>query len=331
MALNGENELRSRKIDDNHRRRHRHHFHNDCHCSCHNHSQNNNNKNHEDEKQIICVCGHCKSLKNHQTYHDGKSKNSNLSSDNESSTSSTSNARQVIKYKKGVRVLVNVNGSVYHSKQAKQFPGVVQYVGLSDELLKAPRSKVGISLYDNVYSTHNGVYKGKRYFFCPRGHGAMVNLTDIKLMQPIAPTQPLTGNPMFPSYKEVKKIRKLRQQKIEEAEEKLRIEHQMKRREQMERFSKSAPQPKISIHSNKASKLRTEKPGQSEDDIELQYYQDVERLNHMKLVEQETSERQLLRKMKKVFGGDDKAERMAQTLLKLHHAFEEGRSLDKTD
>ncbi|XP_005096449.1 dynactin subunit 1 [Aplysia californica] len=223
--------------------------------------------------------------------------------------------------RKGDRVVV-------HGKHA----GVVKYVGLADDHIIAPEMHVGVHLYDNVYSTHNGVYKGKRFFFCPRGHGAMVKYSEISQLNPIPQTRPVLGNPMFPSYEAVKKRRKDRQQKIHEAEEKLRKEYEAKRRAQIERYSKSVPSPRISPRSTKASQLRMgqgeEKPRQplqDEYDIAYRDYLNRQRRNQERLAFSESPEQIQLRQMKKVFGGDEKAQRMAETLRKLHQAYEEGK------
>lgn len=64
-----------------------------------------------------------------------------------------------------------------------------------------------------MYSTDNGVHNGKRYFFCPRGHGVMAKLSQIERLNPIPQTREISGNAMFPSYEAVKKRRKEREKK----------------------------------------------------------------------------------------------------------------------
>ena len=49
-----------------------------------------------------------------------------------------------------------------------------------------------------------------RYFYCPRGHGAMVKYSDVRLINPPDKKPPVYGNEMFPSYREIQKRRKER-------------------------------------------------------------------------------------------------------------------------
>jgi dynactin complex subunit len=63
-----------------------------------------------------------------------------------------------------------------------------------------------------VDSTHNGVFNGKRYFHCPRGHGAMVKYSDVKQCTVLEKRPPLTGNYMFPSFKEIQQQRRKRRE-----------------------------------------------------------------------------------------------------------------------
>ncbi|XP_059148923.1 uncharacterized protein LOC131936082 [Physella acuta] len=226
--------------------------------------------------------------------------------------------------KKGDRVLVD--GRAIHCDNYKQCRGVVQFVGYADEHLKRPRIKVGICLYDNVYSTHNGIYNGKRYFFCPRGHGALVNYSDVTPLQPVEQTQPLSGNKMFPSFTEVKKRRSLREKKIQEAEEMLRLEHHLKVKAQKERYSKSAVIPSSNLRHTRTSSLRQK----SAEDKMQQHFKESAFMNYQEFERQQqdkNNEALQFKQMKKVFGGDEKAERMANTLLKLQLAFEEGKKI----
>ena len=61
-----------------------------------------------------------------------------------------------------------------------------------------------------VNSIHNGVYGGKRYFHCPRGHGAFVSYCDVVRINPADIRPPVSGNPMYPNYKDMLKRRKER-------------------------------------------------------------------------------------------------------------------------
>ena len=65
----------------------------------------------------------------------------------------------------------------------------------------------------SVYSPHNGVYKGKRFFFCPPGHAAMVKYSEVSALNPIMKKRDVYGNVMFPSYEAVRKKRTERSKK----------------------------------------------------------------------------------------------------------------------
>ncbi|CAG5135454.1 unnamed protein product [Candidula unifasciata] len=204
-------------------------------------------------------------------------------------------------FRKGDRVLVN--GSALERGGDRLYPGTVEYIGFTDGCLSVQTVLVGVHLYDNVYSSHNGVYQGKRYFYCPRGHGAMVKSSDIIPLNSVPRKWPVNGNRMFPSYEEIKKQRRLREQLIKESEEKFRKEYQTKRRAQMERSSKSSTLQSIS-----------DKDQESGDEQKQADSTEDNRLEELNLI-----------KMKKYFGNDEKAERMAATLRKLRRAFEQGR------
>ncbi|KAH9515661.1 hypothetical protein Btru_011678 [Bulinus truncatus] len=255
-----------------------------------------NDKNFED-----CTCEPCKRFWNRSFV---EKKNGSIKSISDDELSQV---------QKGDRVVVY--GASYHNKGGKILPGVVQYIGLYDKYAKAPRLKVGVSLYDNAYTTHNGIYRGKRYFYCPQGHGAMVNITDLQQVKPISRTPPLTGNFMFPSYEEMVKRRKLRQKKIQEEEEKLKKDQKLKQMEERKRYSRSAPQ-QLGCHNKKCH---------SEDDEN----------NHISNEDQNetdlASQKLQVKQMKKIFGEGDKAERMALTLLKLYQAYEQGKQFVHTE
>lgn len=65
----------------------------------------------------------------------------------------------------------------------------------------------------SVNSVHNGLYKGKRYFHCAPGHGAMVKYNEVKPIKTPSKTPPVKNNYMFPSWEEVKTRRKQRNEK----------------------------------------------------------------------------------------------------------------------
>ena len=61
-----------------------------------------------------------------------------------------------------------------------------------------------------VNSPHNGVYKGKRYFHCPRGHGAFVHYHQVVRINPPEKRPPVRGNTMYPAYHDLRQKRKQR-------------------------------------------------------------------------------------------------------------------------
>ncbi|RUS73850.1 hypothetical protein EGW08_018394 [Elysia chlorotica] len=280
-----------------------------------------------DQKQAECTCAPCKSFWK-RAFLEGGDSITMLSSERAVNSAALGNHEGLLR--KGDRVLID--GTTLGVNTTKPFQGVVQYVGLADDHLIAPEMCVGVCLHDNVYSVHNGVYKGKRYFSCPRGHGAMVQYSDVTPLKPIPKTRPVLGNPMFPSFEEVKKRRKEREEKIREAEEKLKKEHELRQRAQMERYARSAPPPRISPRATKASKLRGTgfldrvfHPVQDEDDIAFKDHLMREKKRQMREVDAASLEEIQFRQMKKAFGGGEKAGRMADTLRRLHKAYEDGR------
>lgn len=201
--------------------------------------------------------------------------------------------------------------------------GVVKFMGLLDEHLIAPETYIGVHLDQHIGSTHNGVYKSKRYFHCPRGHGAFVRYGDCRPILPFDPTPPLTGNFMFPSWDEVKKRRK---------ERALR-----------EKFSDLAYQPSLAMSpppmtrgAGATTSALLPKRGAGKRVIfdpndmivrDAQRKEMEERRRRMLLAQQRRMsprERRML-KWKEEFGGDDRANYMIKTLEKLHLAYEHGK------
>uniref|UniRef100_A0A0B6YSD5 CAP-Gly domain-containing protein n=1 Tax=Arion vulgaris TaxID=1028688 RepID=A0A0B6YSD5_9EUPU len=269
------------------------------------------------EKNKDCNCEKCRYSWN-RTFHNHAAELQHMSS--EKTVAEVSLAKTNGCFKKGDRVLVQE--STQEKKGDRHYPGTVQYVGYADDNLVAPRMHVGVCLYDNVYSSHNGVYQGKRYFFCPRGHGVMVKSSNVKPLSPVLRTWPLNGNNMFPSYEGVKKRRKLREKIIKEAEDKLCQEHEEKRRAQMVRVSRSATQLYSSDMASNTS-------------YEILRYPDKDTPVHSDYLakgrqnmDKDSFEELQLNKLKIAFGGDEKAERMVQTLRKLRMAFQEGLALE---
>lgn len=280
-----------------------------------------------DQKQTECTCAPCKSFWK-KAFLEGGNSITMLSSDRAINSAALGTQEGLLK--KGDRVLID--GSTIGFNTTKPFQGVVQYVGLADDHMIAPEMCVGVSLHENIYSVHNGIYKGKRYFACPRGHGAMVHYSDVTPLKAIPKTRSVQGNSMFPSFEEVKKRRKERHEKIKEAEEKMRKEHELRQRAQMERYARSAPPPRISPRPTKASRLRRKDSNysifhqvQDEDDIAYKDHLAKEKHKQAKKLDAASLEELQFRQIKKTFGGGEKAGRMAETLKRLQRAYEEGR------
>ena len=58
---------------------------------------------------------------------------------------------------------------------------------------------------------HDGMFNGKRYFYCTNGHGILVRYKDVAPLRPANKRPPVKGNPMFPSWPEICKRRKQRE------------------------------------------------------------------------------------------------------------------------
>ncbi|CAG2238566.1 unnamed protein product [Mytilus edulis] len=116
-----------------------------------------------DVDPFMCTCGPCRSF-----WKDNFGEAAELL--RESSLSRADDSTTIPHDQRGVKVgdRVLVRG---------QHAGTVKFVGVIDDNAIAPRLYVGVKLDDNINSTHNGVFKGKRYFYCERGHGAMVSRT----------------------------------------------------------------------------------------------------------------------------------------------------------
>lgn len=80
--------------------------------------------------------------------------------------------------------------------------------------VQSPNFNKLVLYFISVNSVHNGLYKGKRYFHCTPGHGAMVKYTEVKPLKTPSKTPPVKNNYMFPSWDEVKKRRKQRNEKL---------------------------------------------------------------------------------------------------------------------
>ncbi|KAJ8303608.1 hypothetical protein KUTeg_020004 [Tegillarca granosa] len=199
------------------------------------------------------------------------------------------------------------------------FLGTVKYVGVIDDNAIAPQLYVGVKLDDNgsscktsqfisVNSPHNGVFKGKRYFHCPRGHGAMVKYTEVKPLKPADPNPPINGNYMFPSWDEVRKRRKERNEKLTAIYLKAGVSPPP---EMGSSGSLNTSQRKIHITDPHDVALR-----------DLQRKEEKER-KRIRTIETDR-DKQEMRRLNQQFGGGPNAERMAQTLRKLQLAYQEG-------
>ncbi|XP_071091836.1 dynactin subunit 1-like [Haliotis cracherodii] len=202
--------------------------------------------------------------------------------------------------------------------------GAVRYVGYVDDRLIAPRLYVGVKLDDNVNSIHNGMYKGKRYFTCPLGHGAMVKLSDIRPL-PLASPRPLVkGNTMFPSFKEVCQRRKEREE---------RLANLYSEAQPSKSYSgRAAPKPpSITPRLTKTSNLRMSSAPpifSTGDPHDVALKDEKRKLERQQLNLLEATlvspEEQQMRRWQQLFGGKKDGHKMASTLQKLHQAYEKG-------
>lgn len=277
------------------------------------------------KKEIECTCAACKQFFRHVDSGGPRIRKSQV--DRADDTAVLGGDKGPLR--KGDRVIV----------QGKH-TGVIQYIGIADDHLVAPESHIGVHTHENVYSVHNGMYKGKRFFHTPRGHAMMVKYSEVRPLHPIEKTRELSGNPMFPSYQAVHQRRKARQNKIKEEEDRIKAEFETKRKAQMDRFAKSAPPPRISPRPNRALLYRHGQvedrpalPIQDDNDVAYQDYlkQRCKKQQQQFLASLVDHEDARLQRMKKMFGGDEKADRLAATLNKLHHAYEEGRIVAMAD
>ncbi|XP_048762667.1 dynactin subunit 1-like isoform X2 [Ostrea edulis] len=199
------------------------------------------------------------------------------------------------------------------SEVCQKFLGTVKFVGVIDDNAIAPNLYVGVKLDDNVNSVHNGLYKGKRYFHCTPGHGAMVKYTEVKPLKNPSKTPPVKNNYMFPSWDEVKQRRKLRNEKLAEI------------------YAKAGVSPTPSMLSDTSSKRPKSEPVINVGDPNDIAIKDQERKRraelHKQKVHEEDHEKNELRRLRQQFGSGQEGDRMAQTLLKLQRAYQEGLQL----
>ncbi|XP_077864580.1 uncharacterized protein LOC102803606 isoform X2 [Saccoglossus kowalevskii] len=181
--------------------------------------------------------------------------------------------------------------------------GTVKYIGPLDHEVIAPKTYIGVQL-DEPVGLHNGIYKDKRYFTTPRGHGIMVKYEEVRKIKPPTKRPPLTGNTMFPSYDETKARR--RSHSVGE----VNIETIELRPMGHGRASTAVP-------SRRVQRIRLVDPKD----------QDAKRKNLHSHRVGDLSPKQVRRiaKWKEEFGNDEKAEKMSETLKKLYVARDKGK------
>lgn len=206
--------------------------------------------------------------------------------------------------------------------------GTVKWVGVLNEDSIAPELYVGVRLDDNVNSTHNGVYNGKRYFHVPRGHGAMVKYSEVTPIRAPEKRPPLIGNYMFPSWEEVKQRRKERNQKLQT----IYASAGMSGSQYIEPYA-SPKLPAVNSRTQSATKSLKHEPIIHISDPHDIALKDMERKTQMikkrTAVLKEDQEHQEMERLRQHFGGRPEADRLAMTLKKLKSAYKEGKALLK--
>ncbi|XP_064640950.1 uncharacterized protein LOC135495882 [Lineus longissimus] len=259
---------------------------------------------HSECDPFLCRCGPCRSFYKRHFGPDSESHLGSTALHRSTQTSSLFKSKELLK--KGDRVIV-----------WGERKGFVRFVGLLQEDLVAPEVFVGVQLDDNIGSTHNGVYRGKRYFHCPRGHGAMVKYSDVRQCTVAEKRPPLTGNYMFPSFKEIQEQRR-------------------KRREQDPGFdvgcrSWSGSQ-EFSLF---RAKITPQKLIFDTDDVA--YKDSLKKVRrpaggrHQQEANKLSPQERRIQKWREEFGGDDRADQMVQTLQKLYKAYDHGLTLKKNN
>lgn len=251
-----------------------------------------------DVDPFMCTCGPCRKFWK-DNFNDASDLLRESSSSRAQNTAPLSCKNSIVKV--GDRVEV-------HGK----YPGTVKFVGVIDDNAIAPNLYVGVKLDDNVNSVHNGLYKGKRYFHCTPGHGAMVKYTEVKPLKTPSKTPPVKNNYMFPSWDEVKTRRKQRNEKLAEI------------------YAKAGVSPTPSMFSDNSHRSKSEPVINIGDPNDIAI-RDQERRRKAELqkqkVQEEDFEKNELRRIRQQFGTGQEADRMAQTLLKLQRAYQEGLQL----
>ncbi|KAK3608062.1 hypothetical protein CHS0354_031049 [Potamilus streckersoni] len=215
------------------------------------------------------------------------------------------------------------------------FKGTVKYIGFIDDATVAPELYVGVKLDDQVNSVHNGVFNGRRYFHCARGHGAVLKYKDvIPIKHPMSRPQ-ISGNPMFPSYEQVKKQRKERNAILQATYNSAGL----KGPQYTEPYVSQRSFPPVIIRSSPAS-AGSNRPRKIEpiihigdpNDIALQ---DLRRKKDTetkrKMTSREDYEKKEMDRLRLYFAGRPDADILAQTLKKLQIAYQEGKKLNKRE
>lgn len=266
--------------------------------------------NEPERDPFLCTCGPCKKF-----WRDTFSESGDLLRESSTCrahhTAILSAQSRVVKV--GDRVLVQ-----------NKFPGTVKWVGVLDEDSIAPELYVGVRLDDNINSTHNGIYNGKRYFHVPRGHGAMVKYTEVLPLKQPEKRPPMVGNTMFPSWPEVQRRRKERNQKLQT----IYASAGMSDPQFVEPY---ASPPKTAAGSRQSSPTK----GYREpiihigdpNDIALKDIQKKSQIDTKRKVLKEDRDQKEMERYKQHFGGGPEADRLALTLRKLKLAYQEGKEL----
>ncbi|KAK7505803.1 hypothetical protein BaRGS_00003074 [Batillaria attramentaria] len=210
-------------------------------------------------------------------------------------------------------------------------PGSVKFVGFVDDNVIAPSLRVGIKLDESVHMGHDGMFNGKRYFYCTNGHGILVRYKDVKPLRPANRRPPVKGNPMFPSWPEICKRRKQRAAMLENMEKK------SSKTSKPGSSAKTPRPPLISPRENRTQKLRQEASSAPflivRDDPNDVHYRDIQhrRKKEMLVASMSTPEAtqanwevRLMQQWQRKYKDHEKASRMGETLQRLCSAYQEG-------
>lgn len=261
--------------------------------------------NEPERDPFLCTCGPCKKFWR-DTFSDSGDLLRESTHCRAQHTSILSAQSKVVKI--GDRILVH-----------QKYPGTVKWVGVLDEEAIAPELYVGVRLDDNVNSTHNGTYNGKRYFHVPRGHGAMVKYTEVTPLKMPEKRPPITGNYMFPSWDEVQKRRKERNQKLQT----IYASAGMNGPQFEEPYAPKANTNRGQTKLKKEPTIHISDPN----DIALRDMQRKSVIEVKRKVLDEDREQKEMERFRQTFGGGPEAERLAMTLKKLKLAYQEGKEL----